>query len=171
MQLRLKKKSETETVFTCVRADGTWTGASLGRAKGYFPAHDLAHYVVETSLGLTGAFLGLLDRGWDVADFEVGAVTRSRTESDGAQAVLAEHLAGALPTEVFSGNRIPADEWNRVLQEACAGFPGGTEVPVCSDEELDGLRAELRRLLDRWERVPYGETLELQFPFPAPRSS
>ena len=51
---RWKRKPHT---LTCVRDDGsvTWTHLPRGIVQ-----HDFAHYVIETTLGLKNAFLGLV---------------------------------------------------------------------------------------------------------------
>ena len=60
---RSKHKPDT---LTCIRDDGSVTWTYLHHE---FALQDLAHYVVETTLGLENAFLGLIAKGYDIPDF------------------------------------------------------------------------------------------------------
>jgi hypothetical protein len=59
LKLRYKKKGDGSAAFTALRGDGSSTTAQLGKAGGFGPAHDLAHYVVESQFGIKKGFLGL----------------------------------------------------------------------------------------------------------------
>jgi hypothetical protein len=52
--------------LTAVRPNGSRTWSRL---HPFFPAHDLLHYAVETTLGFHEAFFGLLAAGWAIDDF------------------------------------------------------------------------------------------------------
>jgi hypothetical protein len=163
LTLRFKKKADADAALTCVRDDGSWTSSRLGPANGYRPVHDLAHFVAESAFGLTGGFLGLLARGWDVEDFEAGAVARIAREPDSEHAWLAEGLAGMLSLEAMSGQEPPVDETNGLLRELIGRASPTCEPPLLSAEELAGMRARLKALRRRWNALPAGETLELRF--------
>ena len=70
LKIRIKKNADGSAALTLVRPDGTTTwqkqNGKLGR---FFPLHDLTHYSVETALGYTNAFYGLVASGWDIGDF------------------------------------------------------------------------------------------------------
>ena len=61
MQIRLKKGRDGPDSLACVREDGTSTWRRIQRGLAF---HDLAHYAVETELGLTEGFYGLVASGW-----------------------------------------------------------------------------------------------------------
>ena len=68
MTIRFKKGKEDAHTLTCTRKDGSSTWSKI---KGeYGPAHDLAHYVIETALQSSGGFYGLLMQGYDISSFE-----------------------------------------------------------------------------------------------------
>ena len=68
--IRIKKKSDGSAALSCLRADGsvTWQRQNGQQAR-FFPLHDLTHYAVETVLGHTRGFYGLVAEGWDLTDF------------------------------------------------------------------------------------------------------
>jgi hypothetical protein len=68
--LRFKKLADGATALSCRRADGTvaWQKMPAERA-GFFIRHDLAHYAVETVLGFSLGFYGLMAAGWEFGDF------------------------------------------------------------------------------------------------------
>ena len=51
LRIQLTKRGDGDVVLRCIRADGsaTWQ-RHRGRHAGFFPLHDLTHYVVETEL-------------------------------------------------------------------------------------------------------------------------
>ena len=68
--IRIKKKSDGSAALSCLRSDGsvTWQrqDGALGR---FFPLHDLTHYAVESELGHSRGFYGLVAGGWNLTDF------------------------------------------------------------------------------------------------------
>src|SRR5437763_4471403 len=141
LMLRFKKRKDAGVAFTCVRTDGSWTSAPIGPERGYGPIHDMAHYVAETALGLTGGFLGLLARGWAIDDFEVGALEKIAREPDSRDAGVAEGIAGLLSGEEMMGRHSSVDDFNRTLASNYDGT--GVEPPVVTAEQLAGMREAL----------------------------
>src|SRR5579884_1322148 len=82
-------KGERRHTLRCFRPDGTSTQASTGPG---LPAHDLAHYVAETTLGLRGGFFGLVAAGRSLAELSDPAVVPGLE----GEVWLAEALARAL---------------------------------------------------------------------------
>lgn len=158
LTLRFKKRADAGTVLTFHRGDGSWTSSEIGPQGGYGPLHDLAHYVVESTFGLAGGFLGLIARGWNVEDFEVGAKERITQQPDAHDAEVAECMAGLLSGELVGGRLCPVDEFNWALQEMM-----GPRAPLLSARELAALRAHLVTLRGWWNALQPGETLELRF--------
>jgi len=91
--LQLKKVADGRPTLACLRADGSRTWAKL---HPFFPEHDLTHCAVESALGITNAFFGLVASGWDLDTFaDRGARTRLPVE-----ALWAESIVGILLAEV-----------------------------------------------------------------------
>ena len=80
LTFRIKKRPDASAVLVLVREDGSSTAGSIGPPNGYGPVHDLAHYVVERTLGLSEGFLGLVASGWEIADFERKGIAKQLPE-------------------------------------------------------------------------------------------
>jgi hypothetical protein len=122
--------------------------------------HDLTHYAVETTLGLSGGFYGLLAAGWNIPDFEVKGTGRRLAD----EAVVAECIVGQLTNAVFGGAAVTTADFNWLVGEAVRAVRPGAAVPVVDDATFRTLRESLAGLLDRWRALPPGETFELPWP-------
>ncbi|MEO8450470.1 MAG: hypothetical protein ABI647_11795, partial [Gemmatimonadota bacterium] len=108
LTFRLKKRPDTTAMLVLAREDGSVTNGPVGPALGYGPVHDLAHYVVENTLGLSEGFLGLVASGWAISDFEIkGAAKRLPHE-----ALFAEGAAGELSRQEMMHQPTTAEEFN-----------------------------------------------------------
>jgi len=163
MRLRFKKRPDATVAFTCVREDGSWSSAPIGAAEGYGPLHDLAHFVVESTLGLTGGFLGLVARGWDIQDFDTRVLARIGQEPDANDAGTAECLAGLLSGAMFTGSAYSAEELNWSIREVAEKQAPGWVYPTVTDAQFDAMWGQLTSLRARWDALGAGETLDLEF--------
>jgi len=95
---RLKKRADGTAQLTLVREEGTYSSGPLGSAEGYFTVHDLTHFAIEQTLGLSEGFLGLVASGWEISDFEVkGAAKRLSCET-----IFAEVASGELSRQLLT---------------------------------------------------------------------
>ena len=84
LTIRLTKGRDSRSVLTCTRPDGSTTWSKV---SDYFPTHDLAHYAVETTLGISRGFYGLILEGWDITILCGGrSLTRSSLQCGGVYA-------------------------------------------------------------------------------------
>jgi hypothetical protein len=161
LRIFFKKKRDGMNVLSCVRDDGS---ATWQHQRGdFFVHHDLTHYAIETTLGLRGAFYGLLARGWEFTDFGTPWPRGKMPEDALADAALAECLAGAFDLERATGTRVEADAFNATLAQGCEEA-GIRDPHSIREEDLARIRATYTELIGRWRAVPPGETLELPFP-------
>ena len=159
MLIQLTRRADGGAVLRCVRADGsvTWQRHE-GRNASFFPLHDLTHYAVETTLGATGGFFGLVASGWDIAD----------TSGKGArgplppEALLVEHLVGFLNAERASGSEWTAADFHAQAAQLVAQH-GDAVGAAPTDDLLASIRARRRELFARWAAVDTDGTLELTF--------
>ena len=153
--IRIRKNADGSAVLSCLRPDGSVTWQRQSGIHGrFFPIHDLTHYAVETILGHRRGFYGLVAEGWDVTDF--GAPwPKGRIPPD---ADPSELIVGFLDAERAAGVEWPATDLNDMLRmhNAAAGWQ-------VSQGRLNDIRAMRRDLLQRWDALPAGETLELGF--------
>jgi hypothetical protein len=166
LTFRIKRRPDASAVLVLVREDGSSTSGSIGPPNGYGPVHDLAHYVVEQTLGLSEGFLGLVASGWDIADFEEkGTAKRLPVE-----AVLAEVAAGELSRQSMMWQWSSAEDYAWAVEAAVRRSRPRYALPEITHEAFERMRAELLALRHRWNQLALGETLELTFSV-APRAT
>lgn len=160
MLLRLKKKADGQAVLTVVRADGSATSGRLGTG-GFGAVHDLAHYVVETTLQLKSGFYGLLAQGWNIPDFEIKGTSNRLPD----EAIVTECIVGQLTNAVF-GQQAPTHEnFQWLVAESVQGVRPGAAVPAVDADTLRQMGTRLNALVARWRALPPDGTLELDWPF------
>ena len=165
--IRITKRVDGGYVIACERPDGSVTW-QRGADAAFFPLHDLTHYAVETELQHRRGFFGLVAEGWDFTDFS-SDWPRGRIPSD---AEPAELIVGLLDSERTGGagadgQPMTAGELNAAAarfyeQVGCKVVPAAQAVAL-TDEQLTRIRGHLEELKVLWEKVPFGESLELTF--------
>ena len=146
---RAKAKPDT---LTCIRENGSVTWTHLHRG---FVQHDFGHYVVETTFGLEEGFFGLVAKGYDIPDFSDPKSTRPFEIPNEAidiesivallQADLAEYLGDSGESDgIFRDHR------------------GALSMDI-TDTQLVKMRQRLCALLERWQALPPGGSMGLQF--------
>lgn len=165
LQIRLKRHADGATSLTATRRDGSTTWQRLeGATAMVFPAHDLTHYAVETVLGFSHGFYGLLADGWEIRDF---AAPWPRGEIP-AEAREVELIVGFFDSDRRQGDAWTAAEFaaHAELFVAAAAARGKAIPPrtrVLTDEDIARVRAARDPLLAQWYGLAAGETLELEF--------
>jgi hypothetical protein len=158
--LEFTKRGDGRTVLRCVRADGsvTWQRNDDQNAR-FFPLHDLTHYAVETGLGFSQGFFGLIAEGWNI-DETTGKTARGTLPNE---ALEVEYIVSAFSAERAGGARATAEDFN----ELAATFANAKGMPSprrLTDEDLAKVRAHFDDLATRWRALPADSTLELAFP-------
>jgi hypothetical protein len=175
LTFRIKKRPDADAMLVLVREDGSSTAGPIGPAGGYGPVHDLAHYVVERTLGLSEAFLGLVASGWEIKDFETKGTARRLP----VEAVLAEIAAGELSRQAVMWQWSSASEYSWAVEATMRTSQPEYTVPPIIEQAFEAMRLELLELRQRWNELAPGETLELAFdaarrataPRPVPESA
>jgi hypothetical protein len=157
--IRIKKGKDGRTALSCTRADGTTTWQRQeGAQAAFFPKHDLTHCAVETVLGQRQGFYGLVSAGWDFSDFG-SPWPRGKLPPE---ANISEMIVGAFDLERRVGQRITADELNRILADYCAenGLHAQRQL---TESDLARVREKRAELFAKWESVRPGDALEIPF--------
>ena len=128
------------------------------RGQGTLP-HDLIHYVVESTLPLKFGFLSLVARGAD-ALFVMETVHDRTNPSVETEAVQAEAVVEALQTQLWSGE-FDTDAFLEGARLATAARGKPTFDFAAIDPRI--LYGRALDLLERWQRVPFHRSLELEF--------
>ncbi len=156
MVIRFKKgknqsKHKPDTL-TCIRDDGSVTWTYLHRE---FAIQDLAHYVVETTLGFEDAFFGLVAKGYDIPDFN--APKAERPFEIPREAMDTEPIVALLQADLLESLGYSGDS-DGIFRDHSASLPVNL-----TDEHLEVMRRKLRALLGRWQDLQPGESMALQF--------
>ncbi|MFM1879115.1 MAG: hypothetical protein RLZZ241_1981 [Bacteroidota bacterium] len=160
-QLHIRFKKVATPILECIRQDGTRTWQ---KSKPGMVPHDLAHYVVETHLGFTKGFYGLLADGWDIEDFEKPKVNRPLAlwpQNLPAEALITEHLVNI----VLTGLQPQAEaetlfaSFGKILIANALDWPDALDM-----NRFKTIQNRLGEILHDWHSLKVGEQLELTFP-------
>ena len=156
MRVQITKKADGSGVLRCVRDDGsvTWQ-KQTDRHAAYFSLHDLTHFAVETTLGFSRGFFGLISEGWDIED-TTGKGARGPLPPEAGQA---EVIVGLFSAERAGGVIWTVDEFNE--------FGAMTGARKLTFDEIVRVKKKRSELFQQWSAVEPGATLELQFEIPS----
>lgn len=158
MMIKLTKGiADWPGTLTCIRDDGSSTWQ---HSTSYFAWHDLIHCAVETTLGYTEAFFGLVNAGKGLDDF---GTRNGKRDAYTCQEAWAEQIVGLLQWPGAGGGADLTDE--QFLQQLGAVLADSAcPAPDLSVEQLHAIKARMYALHGAWAKVPEGETMELRFP-------
>jgi hypothetical protein len=158
--IEFTKRADGRTVLRGVRADGsiTWQRNDDEHAR-FFPLHDLTHYAVETELGFSQGFFGLIAEGWNIEE-TTGKSARGALPHE---ALEVEYIVAAFSAERAGGVIATAAEFNQ-LAATFASAKGMRPPRLLSDEDLARVRARFDELAAKWRSLSPGATMELAFP-------
>ena len=157
MLVQITRRADGSGVLRCVRDDGSVTWQKQNdRQAAFFALHDLTHFAVETVLDYQGGFFGLVREGWEIDD-TTGKGARGPLPSEAGDV---EQIVGMFFAEQVSRTLWSADEFNTSLA-----------AQMCrrqlTDAEIIEIRKKRSELWRKWDAVPVGQALELEFPNPA----
>jgi hypothetical protein len=155
MLLLITKNISKPHVILYRRDNGTETWMY---ADDFYARHDLSHYCIEKNLGYTTAFMGMLNNGMDVKDFEDRTIRKQLTISK--EALYAENMANLFFMEIAQGE---FEDFNQVSKQTFEARNKEFSPPVLSESEIINIRKSLRRLLKEWTDLAVGKTMELSF--------
>lgn len=156
MNVQMTKRPDGDVVLRCVRRDGSATWQRHEKHAHFFSFHDLTHFAVETTLGFSNGFYGLIAAGWDITD-TTGKGARGKLPPE---AILVEHVVGLLHSERAGGAApLSADGFNTEIGKMLGT---GHEFLV-TDTQLSKVRNRMQELHRLWAEVPAGATFELTF--------
>jgi hypothetical protein len=151
MLIEIVKRADGASLLRCTRDDQSIIWQKIPRHGAHFALHDITHYVVETTLGLRGAFFGLLNQGWEFED-TTGKGDRGPVPPE---AGVAESIVGLFDAERASGTL-----WTR---EEFEEFGNDATRKQLRDEQIGTIRKRRSELFQQWAAIPVGQALELHF--------
>jgi len=157
VQLRITKNTAKPHIILYHRDNGTETWM---HSDDFFVVHDLSHFAIEKTLHYTTAFMGMLNNGMDVKDFENREKRKNIPVTN--EATWAENMANLFLMEVAQGNLL---DFNQTVKDSFKQMNEITAPPVLSNNEIESVRNYLRELIGQWKTLPAGETLCLNYNF------
>lgn len=155
MQLLITKYQDKKNVIKYIRNNGTETWMY---SDDFFVLHDLSHFALEKTLGYTSAFMGMLNNGTAIQDFEDRDTRKKLTITK--EALYAENMANLFLIETVQGN---FTNLNEVIKQAHDAVTTNYPAPVLTDENITNIRTALRQLISNWRSLPAGKTLQLEY--------
>ncbi|MEX0274414.1 MAG: hypothetical protein AB3N16_08555 [Flavobacteriaceae bacterium] len=158
MVIQVRKKAQGPNILMCTRNDGSCTWASIHPGM---ELHDLAHVVVETTLGFSNAFYGLVAQGYDIGDFALPREKRPKEllpSNLPVEAHQAEHIVNMLHITFREGRADMLGTLQTLLSEGKMGYP-----VQLTTEKWNGMIMDLRELSDQWDGLGLEGTLEFNF--------
>lgn len=157
------KKLDDGVALSFVRAAGN-VAVQRTQHAGFFAAHDLMHYAVETTLGFRRGFMGLMAEGWSFDAFTDH--DDPRYKSMPLEAVLVERLVDVLSRA--SRDQAWRDDdlrplWFEEVEREIGPIFAEASRERPSREQMLRVCREYAALLERWARTPVGEHLELEW--------
>ena len=159
MQVSIAKRMDGLGVLRCRRDDGseTWQRQSERHAV-YYTYHDLTHFAVETTLGFTRGFYGLIASGWEIEE-TTGKGSRGKLPMEAGHV---EMIVGLFDRERASGVEWSAADFNEFARLHCESR-GGEAPRELTEDQLRAVRQRRGELFRQWEAVAPGEELQLTF--------
>ncbi len=132
MQIQITRNIGKPHSIVFKRGDGTETWQP---SDDFFIRHDLSHYAIEKTLGYKTAFLGMIDKGMGVRDFEDRAKRKSMLIT--TEAWYAENMANLFLMERTQGK---LEDFNAVSRETFAQLQLSVPPPNLTYTEVAGIR-------------------------------
>jgi hypothetical protein len=146
-------RKQARSRLSCHRADGSSTAGDLGPQ---LPYHDLAHYVVESTLGIRRGFFGNIAAGCSIESLG----DKRTIKTLGAEAWVAEVLARAL-ISVQTG-ACHREQFAELVNSELAHLKIAA-VEGLSVAGIDQMSDEFQRLAKQFDALAPGESLSLEF--------
>ncbi|MFT3935356.1 MAG: hypothetical protein QM726_17150 [Chitinophagaceae bacterium] len=157
MELRITKNANKPHTIVYKRDDGSETWMQTDE---FFVRHDLSHYAIEKTMQYKTAFMGMLNNGMGIRDFEDREKRLKMQITD--EAWYAENMANLFLIEIAQGR---FDDFNKVSTDAFAKMERAIPPPVLSASQIEAIRKYLSMLLTEWNKLPVDETMLLTFEF------
>jgi hypothetical protein len=155
MEFRITKNKDKPHVILYKRDDGTETWMY---SEDFFVVHDLSHFAIEKTLHYTTAFMGMLNNGMDVRDFENGEKRKNIPVTN--EATWAENMANLFLMEITQGK---LEDFNKTVRESFVRINKSVEPPFLNEIEITSIRNYLSELINNWRALPVGQSMKLVF--------
>ena len=155
MLLRITKNTGKPNVVLYKRDNGSETWM---KADDFFVRHDLSHFAVEKKMGYKTAFMGMLNSGIDIQDFENREKRKQLVLTQ--EACNAENMANLFLIEMAQGN---FEDFNQVAASTFPNISHQYSPPTLATAQIEDARMYVRELIMSWNTLAPGETMTLTF--------
>lgn len=155
MIIQLQKGDGAPDWVKCIRPDGSETEGPLLPFCVY---HDLAHFVVESKLGVRDGYWGRLAEGFSFSDYDLPDDQRPFQIS--AEGMRAEYLATLVQTAAGTG--VWNIQYEEMLKKAADSVGNPFPETPSADLKTEWIAAT-QQLYDAWDGLKAGERMELRF--------
>ena len=158
IKITFKKGIKKSSILTIYRSDGSSTWSKLHKG---LETHDLAHFAVESTLGFTKAFYGIINEGYTIEDFIAPKEQRKndvKPENLAAEALITEHVVNLLEVELLNSgfNENLLEDLKTILDENNLPFPN-----KLNKDSLTEIRNVYHDLYNKWMLLDDEETLHI----------
>lgn len=152
MKIEIKNKGQRNELI-CHRENGTLVKSNLGPNV---PYHDIAHFVVESSLKLKDGFYGNISKGYSVAELSDKEIIKTLP----VESMVAEIITRALQS-LYSG----ATELNQLADLVELEFRAQSIQYTLNltDEDILQLLSEYELLIQKWDETAEGGSIVFNF--------
>ena len=159
MKIQFKKGKNGVDILSYTRNDDT---SGWSKMFPNFVIHDLAHYVVESNLNIQNGFFGLLNQGYDPADFEKPKNQRPeavQVKNLPPESIVMEHLVNLVLTDFQ--NKMTDESFLNSLEMILKK----NDLPLVKNLDkaaLAKIRKDLQTLDLKWKSLPEKGILEFE---------
>ena len=152
MEIKITKKNN-RNLLTCVRSDGSVVQSNLGPK---LPFHDIAHFVVESTLNLQEGFYGNILKGYSVEQLSDKQIIKTLPP----QAWFAEITTRALQSLSLGACTIQQfpSLVETELQQFSINYNQNLNEKIISD-----MLCHYQQLMQQWHTLTEGQTLSFHF--------
>jgi len=157
LEISIKKSISKSSILTIMRSDRSTTWTKLHRGM---ETHDLAHYAVEKTLGFKDAFYGIINKGFNISDFELPKDMRPNLIT--SESLVTEHIVNLLEVEFLNSgsNQNFIEDLKRILND------NNLPIPIALNAQtLSNIRTMYQDLIKKWRLLNDNEVLNLQLSF------
>ena len=151
MQIRIVNKGNRNQLI-CTRPDNTTEIANLGPD---LPFHDIAHFVVEQQLNLQQGFYGNINSGYTVTQLSDKEVIKTLP----VESAVSEIVTRALQS--LSTGACSVARFKDLITEEFSIWSISYPITLY-EEEIRQLLTTYQNLLDQWNQLKEGESLNLE---------
>ncbi len=165
------RRADAGYVTRAIRDDNVTIEIHGSDRAGGLP-HDLAHFVVESELGLPYGFWGCVARGAEFRSVRVLAGRRPPRAGERSSSIIKEAGQRLIEAEVLVGVLIAAAStdrrryWPAVRERLERGW---TILTALDEQAVERACLRLRQVAQEWAALPPGGELHLVWKVPSPR--